>query len=79
MPALEAYIQFRTVSNGARRASAGADQEALVISDQDYHERGPFAFSHRTASGTRDQVREAAEAWATRNGYEIVPSYHITG
>lgn len=48
---------------------------ADVISEQDFHERGPFAHSYRTAICARqDQAEADAKEWAEENGYYI---YHV--
>ena len=47
---------------------------ADVVTEQDYHQRGPHAHSYCTEPKARpDIARRDAEAWAGRNGYRIVP------
>lgn len=43
----------------------------LVVTEQDYHERGPHAYSFRATSDSLGKAREHANAWAKRNGYTM--------
>lgn len=45
-----------------------------VVSEQDYHERGPHSHSHRTQISTQETAVQAqawALSWAEKNGYTI--------
>lgn len=47
---------------------------ARVVSEQDYHERGPHACSYETPAQQRpDTAYRIAARWAQRNGYTVVP------
>jgi hypothetical protein len=63
---MKAYVS--TEKHGVRAWTAD------VVSEQDYHQRGPHARSHRTEPhALPTTARKAAEDWADRNGYRIVP------
>jgi hypothetical protein len=43
-----------------------------VVTEQDYRERGPHAYSHQTAEfGTKREALAAAREWAEERGYAI--------
>lgn len=63
---MKAYVS--TEKHGVRAWTAD------VVTEQDYHERGPHAHSFRTpAHPLPTTARAEAEAWASRNGYRVVP------
>jgi hypothetical protein len=67
---LKAFV--KTEKHGVRCWTAD------VVSEQDYHQRGPMAHSFRT--GPRElptNARKEAEDWAHQNGYLVVPVEEI--
>jgi predicted Zn-dependent protease len=49
-----------------------------VVTSQDYHERGPHAYSHRTEpKPTINEALDAAAEWAKSQNLEIVDSQMI--
>ena len=55
----------------AKRTARGC-YYGMVVSEQDYHERGPHACSHATPTKrSRDEALAAAREWAEEHGYSI--------
>ena len=53
-------------------AARGIGFFADVVSEQDYHEGGPFARSHRTpVCAERGTAEDKAREWAAKHGYTI--------
>jgi hypothetical protein len=53
--------------------SARGHYTAVLVSRQDYFERGPHAFTFDTKDHpTKAQAVAAVEQWATKHGYDIV-------
>lgn len=45
---------------------------AEIVTEQDYHEGGPFAHSHRTDTyPTRRKAEHAAKSWAGQHHYTL--------
>jgi len=67
---MKAYVA--TEKHGVRAWTAD------VVTEQDYHQRGPHAHSYRTEPyALPTTARMQAEDWATRNGYTLVTSEQI--
>jgi hypothetical protein len=50
----------------------GSGWVGRVVSETDYHERGPHARSHQTEGReTEEDAKAAAREWAEENGYSI--------
>ena len=51
---------------------------ADVVTEQDYHQRGPHAHSHRTdACVLPTTARKLAEDWCDKHGYRVVTAEQI--
>lgn len=44
---------------------------AFVVTERDYHERGPHAHSFKFVGDSLNEAELSAKAWAERNGCEI--------
>ncbi len=61
---MKAYIDIQ--------ASRGIGFIAEVVTEQDYHEGGPFAHSYRSLlCEERETAERMAQRWASRNGCVI--------
>jgi hypothetical protein len=54
------------------RRSLQGGHSVRVVSEQDYHERGAFAYSYDAKADTAEEAESHARVWAARNGMEIV-------
>ena len=62
---MKCYIETRLPATGKKHYGC-------VVSEQDYHERGPHSYSHKTAEfKTRAEAAAAAREWADEHGYSI--------
>jgi hypothetical protein len=62
--------------------AAGRGFYCDVVTEQDYHDGGPHARSHRTEVSSADTAAEAegwASEWAKRNGYEVTNCDAVAG
>jgi hypothetical protein len=42
-----------------------------VVTEQDYHDGGPHAHSHRAFGRTQEDAQDSCELWIKKNGCEL--------
>jgi hypothetical protein len=68
---MKCYIA--TAIANPRADVADLEWTADVVTESDYHERGPHAHSHRTGPhGDVGTAKDMAKEWAEERGYTVV-------
>lgn len=52
---------------------------AEVVTEQDYHDRGPHAHSYRGFGKTQEDATHDCEFWVHKNGYELATVDGVAG